>query len=133
MEKPHRVAITIIFAAVLTLLAPVIALQLDYLRYHWRFAPPDTLGDKAMVVSAHGLASEVGRDVLAAGGNAFDAAVAVNFAPAISVAAGLWSTGWPMAKTGRLIFVKRHPWRRGAICISTLTAMSLRARACAGI
>ena len=83
MEKPHRVAITIIFAAVLTLLAPVIALQLDYLRYHWRFAPPDTLGDKAMVVSAHGLASEVGRDVLAAGGNAFDAAVAVNFALAV--------------------------------------------------
>ena len=56
MEKPHRVAITIVFGAVLTLLAPVIALQLDYLRYHWRLAPSDTHGDKAMVVSAHGLA-----------------------------------------------------------------------------
>ena len=83
MEKPHRVAITIVFGAVLTLLAPVIALQLDYLRYHWRLAPSDTHGDKAMVVSAHGLASQIGRDVLAAGGNAFDAAVAVNFALAV--------------------------------------------------
>ena len=83
MEKPHRVAITIVIGAVLTLLAPVIALQLDYLRYHWRLAPPDTHGDKAMVVSAHGLASQIGRDVLVAGGNAFDAAVAVNFALAV--------------------------------------------------
>ena len=83
MEKPHRVAISIVFGAVLTLLAPVIALQLDYLRYHWRLAPSDTRGDKAMVVSAHGLASEIGRDVLVAGGNAFDAAVAVNFALAV--------------------------------------------------
>ena len=65
MEKPHRVAIQL-FGAVLTLLAPVIALQLDYLRYHWRLAPSDMTGDKAMVVSAHGLASEIGRDVLAA-------------------------------------------------------------------
>ena len=40
MEKPHRVAISIVFGAVLTLLAPVIALQLDYLRYHWRLARP---------------------------------------------------------------------------------------------
>ena len=83
MEKPHRVAITIVIGAVLTLLAPVIALQLDYLRYHWRLAPSDTHGDKAMVVSAHGLASQIGRDVLVAGGNAFDAAVAVNFALAV--------------------------------------------------
>ena len=83
MEKSHRVVIAVVFGAVLILLAPVIALQFDYWRYHWRFAPPDTLGEKAMVVSAHGLASEIGRDVLAAGGNAFDAAVAVNFALAV--------------------------------------------------
>ena len=83
MEKSHRVVIAVVFGAVLILLAPVIALQFDYLRYHWRFAPPDTLGEKAMVVSAHGLASEIGRDVLAAGGNAFDSAVAVNFALAV--------------------------------------------------
>ena len=83
MEKRLRVAIAIGFGAVLTLLAPVIALQLDYLRYHWRLAPSSKIGDKAMVVSAHGLASQIGRDILASGGNAFDAAVAVNFALAV--------------------------------------------------
>ncbi len=42
-----------------------------------------TIGQKAMVSSVHELASEVGKDVLANGGNAFDAAVAVQFALAV--------------------------------------------------
>ncbi len=42
-----------------------------------------TIGEKAMVSSVHQLASEVGKDILMKGGNAFDAAVAVQFALAV--------------------------------------------------
>jgi gamma-glutamyltranspeptidase/glutathione hydrolase len=41
------------------------------------------LGDKGMVVTAHPIASEIGLDILKAGGNAADAVIAVQFALAV--------------------------------------------------
>ena len=45
--------------------------------------PIQTRAIKAAVVTTHTLASKVGREVIAAGGNAFDAAVAVSLALAV--------------------------------------------------
>ena len=82
-QSPKQPVLAIFALVALMFAAPFLHVQYLHASHHWRFAPKGVYGEKAMVVSAHRLASEVGRDVLARGGNAFDAAVAVNFALAV--------------------------------------------------
>jgi len=82
-DSPKQLVLAIFALVALMFAAPFFHIQYLHASHHWRFAPKGVYGEKAMVVSAHRLASEVGRDVLARGGNAFDAAVAVNFALAV--------------------------------------------------
>ena len=62
---------------------------------------PAAVADKAMVVSAHPLASRIGLDVLKAGGNATDAAVAVQFALAVCLpaAGNIGGGGFAVSRT----------------------------------
>ncbi len=74
------------------------------------------IGQNGMVVSAHPLASKVGSDILKAGGNAWDAAVAVQFALAVTypVAGNLGGGGFAVfraanGRTGALDFREKAP------------------------
>jgi len=93
----------------------------------WHFKNPDgrapasfrATGTNAMVVSAHGAASRIGMDVLKAGGNAADAAIAVSFALAVlrPQSTGIGGGGfmlWHPAPKGETIvldFRERAPLR----------------------
>lgn len=69
----------------------------------WPYATPVvTRGTKGMVVSDNALATQVGRDVLAAGGNAADAAVALAFALAVTypTAGNLGGGGFAVSRFG---------------------------------
>jgi len=92
-------------------------------------AAPAVEAEHGMVVSAQRYASEVGAGILAQGGNAIDAAVAVGYALAVvDPCCGNIGGGGFMTihlKDGRDTFInfpKRHPLPRPPRCISTLPA-----------
>lgn len=116
-QSPRQPVLAIFAMLGLMLIAPFLHLQFLHVSHHWRFAPRGVMAERAMVVSAHRLASEVGRDVLAAGGNAFDAAVAVNFALAVvyQQAGNIGGGGFMVyrlssGETGTLDFRERAPF-----------------------
>ena len=93
-------------------------------------------GRTAMVVTDQHIAAEVGRDVLAAGGNAIDAAVAMGYALAVvePCCGNLGGSGFMLIylADGRDRFInfrERAPLKATPACISTEAAMLLPAAA----
>ena len=116
--SPRAPALAVIYMSVLMLIGPFLHLQYTHMSHDWRLAPKGVYGDEAMVVSAHFLASEVGAEVLKNGGNAFDAAVAVNFALAVvyQQAGNIGGGGFMVYRTadgdtGTLDFRERAPFK----------------------
>ena len=96
-----------------------------------RFHP--VIAEKGVTVSQEAIASQVGTDILAAGGNAVDAAVATGFALAVTLprAGNIGGGGFMLVhlaeenKTIAIDYREMAPLRLRGICFSMLRAMSI--------
>jgi len=79
------------------------------------------LYERGMVVTVSPIASEVGRDILARGGNAFDAAVGVGFALAVTypLAGNLGGGGFAVLRDGRSEEIQALDFRETAPATAT--------------
>ncbi len=99
---PHPMPVAVVSAAPLP--APVV--DAGPPPAVWPYSSPVTVrGAHGMVVTDNSVGSKVGRDMLAAGGNAVDAAVATAFAIAVSypTAGNLGGGGFAVARVGTLV------------------------------
>lgn len=96
------------------IISSVVNLKEDWLPYddegHLKLTERDAEGENGVVTSANYYASKVGADIIAKGGNAVDAAVAVGFAMSTveSYFSGLGGGGYMMirfAETGETVFL----------------------------
>lgn len=97
-----RVAATTLFSIVLALFASTISLAKE--------SSPRAKPPGAAIASGHRLATEAGHEILAKGGNAFDAAIAVSATLSVvePVSSGIGGGGFFLlhdAKTGKQVFV----------------------------
>ncbi len=90
------------------------------------FDPAPLAASHGMVVSAQRLATAVGVDVLKAGGNAVDAAVAVGYALAVTYPAAGNLGGGGFMTVGSWISARRRRGRRRRGCFLMRTAASRR-------
>ena len=102
LTSAWRAVATILLSLGLVLLAPAIASA--------KQSPPSTRPPGAAIASAHRLATEAGHEILAKGGNAFDAAIAVSATLSVvePVSSGIGGGGFFLlheAKTGKQVFL----------------------------
>ncbi len=85
-----------------SLLLMLLGVACQNVKTNKQYQKTGTIGDSAMVVTTHPLATQVGLNVLRNGGNAFDAAIAIQFSLAVvyPMAGNIGGGGFAIYRTG---------------------------------